>query len=426
MCMGMAEPHGGEFLRPSHDAVPACRPMHKPGCALLLSRACRARGRGNTRHPPGTRTVVEGARAGGQATRRAQGDGSEARLSVHRRRQVGHAQRASCRLIPFCVQFGAGLTRAAPAGLEKAIPSKRHWTLEHILDRPAELVSQEAQGFAWVRFVLQAGQELLRLRGVAHDQGGGFREGPCAVGGAHLLACRAQALTARFLAAFPQAARRGEVLHTRKPVAVVDCVKHHAAEDWANAGDGLQEVEGLGSMGSGGFEDGEFEVLETFVIRGAQRPVDLKRLWHRGLGTAFGAAAVGLGGDLFAALGSVVLSRGRLPVPSTLGVLAPQGGATPSESTGSAPRGRRDGSLREPAASEHHGDLCGIDLVMFGLTAVESLHREGMTEDTGNAFLRPEVGKPVPGEQARNRNPQTVSIRGNGRPEFPNVSLPLG
>jgi hypothetical protein len=52
---------------------------------------------------------------------------------------------------------------------------------------------------------------------------------------------------------------------------------------------------------------------------------------------------------------------------------------------------------------------------MFSLAAVDGLHREGVTEDAGNALVRAAVSEPVPGEEAVNGPNQTVPI---GRHRF--------
>ena len=55
---------------------------------------------------------------------------------------------------PLVVELGARLTRSAPLGLEENIPIKSDLALEHIIDCPSQLMSQDAQGFAFVMFFL--------------------------------------------------------------------------------------------------------------------------------------------------------------------------------------------------------------------------------------------------------------------------------
>ena len=64
-----------------------------------------------------------------------------------------------------------------------------------------------------------------------------------------------QAFTGRFLATFDQAAIRGEVLHAWEAADVMDFIEQHETENLANAGYGLQQIQGVGIMRFGGFED---------------------------------------------------------------------------------------------------------------------------------------------------------------------------
>jgi hypothetical protein len=59
----------------------------------------------------------------------------------------------------------------------------------------------------------------------------------------------------------------------------------------------------------------------------------------------------------------------------------------------------------------------GIARVVFGLPALDGLHRESMAEDEREPFVGPEVGKPVPGEQACDRHDKLVTIRRTSRAE---------
>ena len=77
-------------------------------------------------------------------------------------------------------------------------------------------------------------------------------------------------------------------------------------------------------------------------------------------------------------------------------------------------RGGIDVGLREHAAAEQDGDLVGVDLVVFGLAAVDGLHVEGVAQDEGDAFLGAEVGEPVPGEHALDGDDESVAIGRNG------------
>ena len=64
--------------------------------------------------------------------------------------------------------------------------------------------------------------------------------------------------------------------------------------------------------------------------------------------------------------------------------------------------------------AEQHGDFLGVDLVVFGLAAMDGFHREGMSKDKGNAFAGAEVGQPVPGEDAFDADDQIVPVGRDG------------
>ena len=88
--------------------------------------------------------------------------------------------------------------------------------------------------------------------------------------------------------------------------------------------------------------------------------------------------------------------------------------AAAEQVTGSAHVGGIDIGLREHAAAQQRRNLLRIDLVVFGLTAMDSLHIEGMTEDERDTFVGTEVGEPVPGAHTLDRHDNPLSIRGNG------------
>jgi hypothetical protein len=69
------------------------------------------------------------------------------------------------------------------------------------------------------------------------------------------------------------------------------------------------------------------------------------------------------------------------------------------------------------------GPSCGHRLVIFGLTAVDGLHREGLPEDAREALVSPQVSEPVPGAQARDGHDETLAIRGKSFQEGLRVGL---
>ena len=67
---------------------------------------------------------------------------------------------------------------------------------------------------------------------------------------------------------------------------------------------------------------------------------------------------------------------------------------------GRAHLGRIDRGLREHPTTQQDGDFLGVDLVVFGLAAMDRFHIEGMTEDKRNTVFSTEVSEPVPGKHA--------------------------
>jgi hypothetical protein len=168
-------------------------------------------------------------------------------------------------------------------------------------------------------------------------------------------------------------------------------------------------------MVPGGFADGEFDVAKSLIVVGNERQITCNTLVDGGIGKALGTPlAVGFVGDLFANGRQVILAVGILHVREELGPFVCQMQAAPKQGTGGAHVGGRDIGLREHAATEQGGNLWRIDLVVFGLAAMDSLHREGMTEDERDTFVGTEVGEPVPGEHTLDRHDNPLSIRGNG------------
>src|SRR5215471_12131645 len=94
--------------------------------------------------------------------------------------------------------------------------------------------------------------------------------------------------------------------------------------------------------------------------------------------------------------------------------LAPQVGAAASEGASRTHGSGRDRGLREHAATEQAGHLWGIALRVFGFATVQSLHREGMPQDTGHALLCTELSQPVPGTHTRDGHDEPLAVWGDG------------
>jgi hypothetical protein len=88
--------------------------------------------------------------------------------------------------------------------------------------------------------------------------------------------------------------------------------------------------------------------------------------------------------------------------------------AATKQVAGGAHLGGIDIGLREHTAAQQRRNLLRIDLVVFGLPAMDGLHGERMTEDERKTFVGTEVGEPVPGEHTLDRHDNPLTIRGNG------------
>ena len=100
-----------------------------------------------------TRAAWSGARVGVQSTARARGYTAYAYLGVQRRSQTGQRVRV-IQAHPQGVQLDVRLTYSAPLPMEECLQIKSRLALEHIIDRPRQLVRQDRQGFALAMFFL--------------------------------------------------------------------------------------------------------------------------------------------------------------------------------------------------------------------------------------------------------------------------------
>ena len=63
------------------------------------------------------------------------------------------------------------------------------------------------------------------------------------------------------------------------------------------------------------------------------------------------------------------------------------------------------------------GDLVGVDLVDFGLAAVDGFHIQGMAEDERDVLRRAQIGEPLPEEDALHADHHLVAVGGDGLQE---------
>jgi hypothetical protein len=88
--------------------------------------------------------------------------------------------------------------------------------------------------------------------------------------------------------------------------------------------------------------------------------------------------------------------------------------AAPEEVTGGAHGGGVHIGLREHTPTQQGSNFLRIDLIIFGLAAVNGFHVEGVPEDKGHTLVSTQVGQPVPGEDTLDSHHETLTIGRNG------------
>ena len=214
--------------------------------------------------------------------------------------------------------------------------------------------------------------------------------------------------------ALDQTTVRGKLLDPGEAVDVIDFVEPHETENLADAGYGLQQLAGVGVRLFGGFDDGEFHVTKPIIIVTDACQIDFKTFLHRWIGKALSnPITVGFIGNLLTNDRQVLLAVGMWHVGQQLGPFMCQMHTASQQVSGCPHLGRIDIGLWAHAATEQDGNLVRVDLVVFGLTTMDRLQVQGMAEDERDAFVSTQVGQPVPGEHAFDRDDETLSLGRN-------------
>ncbi len=222
------------------------------------------------------------------------------------------------------------------------------------------------------------------------------------------------AFAARLLGALDQAALRDEVLHAREAGEVLDRIQEDQRSELATARDGRPAGEALGRVALGGAGDGEFHCAQQVVVVVNEGPLPLNGLAHAGLReVGFAAFAGGFVRQRLANLQEIVRTRGILPGGEHLRARAQAGTAAAEQVSRGAQLGAIEVGQREHSAAPHAGDLRGVDFLILGLAAMAGLQREGVAEDKGTPRVRPEVGAPLPAQQAFDCHHQIVALGRN-------------
>ena len=257
---------------------------------------------------------------------------------------------------------------------------------------------QEREGCALAVLVFPSGPELLTDRMIPSEEDGGFGERPRAMGVAERGPRGSSAFPRGFLGTRDATTVRGTILPPWEAVDLMDVIEPHEAEDRADTGARVPQRQGLGLMVRGGCDEGQFDVTSQRIVIGEKGAIDCNTLVHCRISTTLGdPVTVGFVGHLFANGGHMILTIGMLHMGAECAACAGQGHAAAQEVAGGAPRGGIPIGLREQATAQQHGDFVGGDLVVFRLAAMESFHREGMTQDARDPVVSTAIGTPVPG-----------------------------
>jgi len=279
-------------------------------------------------------------------------------------------------------------------------------------------MGQDGQRFACALLCLQAGQKLLSVGIVPQEQRGRFGKGPREVRVADVLARSAQAFARRFLAACDQARVRGKSLYAGKAAEVVNVREQDEAEELADPGAGLSQIQRVGVMVFGRLDDRECDVAQQCIVLGDERQVALDGLVHGRVVKALSAPLpVRVVSDFLADVGHVVGRVGIGPMREECCTLAHQRRAPPQEVTGGPHLGRRDRGLGEQPPSEQSGNLLGIALGVFGLAAMDGFHGEGVSQDKGDFLGSAEIGESIPGAHTFDRYDETLTRGSHSREE---------
>ena len=180
-------------------------------------------------------------------------------------------------------------------------------------------------------------------------------------------------------------------------VDVVACGHQPETEARADAGPRTSQLQRVGVMVPGRFEEREFYVAKQMIVGGDAREVNFPARVHRGIGKTFGAAVtVGFGGAGVTDGRQVILAVGLLHVRQQLTPFVRQRHATAEPIAGGPHGGGRDSGLGQQTTAAQDGNVLGVNRVVCGLTAIASLHGEGMAEDARDTFGGAPIGEPGP------------------------------
>jgi hypothetical protein len=192
-------------------------------------------------------------------------------------------------------------------------------------------------------------------------------------------------------------------------------VEQEQTQNFANAGNRLEPVEGLGIVLLCCPEDRQLDVAQQPIIVVNQRKIDFDAFLYRGIREPLGdSLAVGFLRNLFADLGQVILAVGILDMGEQLGACAREMQAPPQEITGRTHLRRIDIRLGQHAATQQPGNFLGVDLIVFRLATMDGFHIQSVPQDKRQPFLRTQGGEPVPRKDTFDGDDHIVPIGCDG------------
>src|SRR5258708_6390598 len=132
---------------------------------------------------------------------------------------------------------------------------------------------QHGQGFALAVLFFPSGPHWLTSRVIPSAEEGGLGAAPRERGVADVAPRCPGAFARRFPGPRDETTGGGTILHPREARAIVHFVEEYEAEDLADAGDRLPQIEGLGVMVLGRCDEGAFDSAPQRIVGGDERQV---------------------------------------------------------------------------------------------------------------------------------------------------------
>lgn len=297
------------------------------------------------------------------------------------------------------------LNRCEPLRVERLAPK------QHVVDGTAQLGRENAQGFSLPVLLLQPGEVLLPGYVATQKQRGGFGEGPLEVDVAHLATRRLLDLARRLVGSLDQATIGQELLNPGKAVDDVNLIEQGQRQDLPNPGNRAQQKEAGIVILADLVNQVELHIPDDLIVGLQKLDIGSDRHLHHRVFEVLddGSSILGLSSPLLQHR-EVVLGVGVLDVGEELSTLPGEEQTAPEQVPCGSHLVRIDVGLGEGAAAQQGSDLVGVNAVVFGLSAMDSLHVQGMPEDEGDVLLRAEVGDPVPAEETLDGDDEVLAV----------------